>query len=165
MKKLVYLTGEIMSQTLSSHMEDYLEAIAACADQSAIARVTDIRDLLGVKTPSVTGALRVLVSGGYVKHEAYGGVKLTPKGRRAAADVQQRHVMLSHFLIDVLGVDAKTANMDACKMEHTMSRKTLDKLHRFLHEYTHQQMAKGDDSHHSLHQFLHQCISKPTKKK
>ena len=117
---------------LSSNMEDYLEAIAECEDEAGFARVTAIRDLLGVKTPSVTGALRVLAERGYLTHKPYQGVKLTAKGRRAAADVKARHVILSSFLTDVLGVKPKTADIDACKMEHTVSRETLDKLHAFL---------------------------------
>ena len=144
-----------MTKTLSSNMEDYLEAIAECEQTDGFARVTAVRDLLHVKTPSVTGALRVLAENGYLTHERYQGVKLTAKGRRAAKDVKQRHIILRHFLVDVLGVKPKTADMDACKMEHAVSRNTLDKLHQFLHEYTHQQIAKGDDSHGPLHQFLH----------
>ncbi len=125
-----------MSKTLSSHMEDYLEAISLAANEEGLARVTDVRDLLGVKTPSVTGALRVLAEGGYLKHEPYRGVVLTAKGRRAAEDVRRRHGILSSFLTEVLGVQRKTADMDACKMEHTISKETLEKLHDFLHKFT-----------------------------
>ncbi len=125
-----------MGKALSANMEDYLEAISLAADENGRARVTDIRDLLGVKTPSVTGALRVLAQGGYLKHEPYCGVTLTAKGRRTAEDVRRRHGILSAFLTDVLGVNVKTANIDACKMEHTISRETLEKLHDFLHQYT-----------------------------
>lgn len=125
-----------MGKHLSANMEDYLEAISLAAAENGLARVTDVRDLLGVKTPSVTGALRVLAEGGYLKHEPYRGVALTAKGRRAAEDVKRRHGILSSFLTDVLGVNAKTANIDACKMEHTVSRETLEKLHDFLHKYS-----------------------------
>ena len=121
-----------MPKKLSSNMEDYLEAIFVAQHEDGLARVTDVRDLLGVKTPSVTGALRVLAEKGYLKHEPYKGVKLTAKGRRAAEDVKARHAILSSFLTDVLGVKPKTADIDACKMEHTISRETLDKLHEFL---------------------------------
>ena len=125
-----------MKKPLSSNMEDYLEAISLASDKDGLARVTDVRDLLGVKTPSVTGALRVLADGGYLTHEPYRGVILTAKGRRAAEDVRRRHGILSNFLCEVLGVSPKTANIDACKMEHTVSRETLEKLHDFLHKYT-----------------------------
>lgn len=125
-----------MAAHLSSNMEDYLEAISLACNEEGLARVTDVRDLLGVKTPSVTGALRVLADKGYLKHEPYRGVTLTAKGRRAAEDVKKRHAILSRFLVEVIGVSAKTADIDACKMEHTVSRETLDKLHDFLHKYT-----------------------------
>ena len=121
-----------MTKRLSANMEDYLEAIALAANEQGAARVTDIRDLMGVKTPSVTGALKVLAEQGYLKHEPYKGVVLTPKGRRAAEDVQERHAILSQFLKNVIGVSSKTANIDACKMEHTISKETLSKLHQFL---------------------------------
>jgi len=121
-----------MAKRLSANMEDYLEAISLATNEEGCARVTDIRDLLGVKTPSVTGALKVLSEAGYLKHEPYKGVMLTAKGQRAAEDVKERHSVLSHFLKEVIGVSSKTANIDACKMEHTISKETLSKLHEFL---------------------------------
>ena len=119
---------------LSANMEDYLEAISFCADEKGMARVSDVRDMLGVKTPSVTGAMKALMQGGYVKHEPYSGILLTSKGRRAAEDVKKRHAILSRFLTQVLGVNPKTADMDACKMEHAVSKETLGKLHAYLHK-------------------------------
>lgn len=120
---------------LTSNMEDYLEAISLASNEKGIARVKDIRDILGVKTPSVTGALAVLAKNGFLKHEPYGGVELTAKGRRAAEDVKKRHAILSRFLVEVIGVSRKTADIDACKMEHTISKETLEKLHSFLHKH------------------------------
>lgn len=118
---------------LSANMEDYLEAVLLCTGENGAARVVDIRNMLGVKTPSVTGALKSLAQGGYVLHQPYGGVELTAKGMHAAQDVKKRHAILSRFLTQVLGVTPKTADIDACKMEHTISRETLDKLHAYLH--------------------------------
>jgi len=119
---------------LSANMEDYVEAVSFCANEKGVARVSDIRDMLGVKTPSVTGAMRALAEAGYVKHEPYSGIVLTAKGRRAAGDVKKRHAILSRFLTQVLGVSPKTADMDACKMEHAVSKETLEKLHTYLHK-------------------------------
>lgn len=121
---------------LSANMEDYLEAVSFCANDKGVARVSDIRDMLGVKTPSVTGAMKALAEAGYVRHQPYCGIELTAKGRRAAEDVKKRHAILSRFLTQVLGVNPKTADIDACKMEHTISRETLEKLHAYLHKQT-----------------------------
>ena len=119
---------------LSANMEDYVEAVLFCANEQGLARVSDIRDLLGVKTPSVTGAMKLLAENGYVMHQPYGGIKLTSKGLRAAEDVKKRHAILSRFLTQVLGVTPKTADIDACKMEHAVSKETLEKLHAYLHK-------------------------------
>ncbi len=119
---------------LTANMEDYLEAVLFCANEKGLARVSDIRDMLQVKTPSVTGAMKTLAQEGYVLHEPYSGIKLTAKGRRAAEDVKKRHAILSRFLTQVLGVNPKTAETDACKMEHTISHETLEKLHIYLHK-------------------------------
>ena len=124
------------SSKLSANMEDYLEAVSLCANEQGVARVRDIRDMMNVKTPSVTGAMKALAAGGYVRHQPYGGVELTLKGRRTAEDVKKRHAILSRFLTQVLGVNSKTADLDACKMEHAISRETLEKLHAYLHQIT-----------------------------
>ncbi|MGB2578922.1 DtxR family Mn-dependent transcriptional regulator [Elusimicrobium simillimum] len=121
-----------MENKLSTSMEDYLEAISIAAKQYGVARVKDIRDLMNVKTPSVTGALTVLAAQGYVVHEKYGYVELTPKGLKAAEDIKQRHALLSAFLTDILGVSKTTADIDACKMEHTISKETFEKLTKFV---------------------------------
>lgn len=121
---------------LTSNMEDYLEAVSFCADEKGVARVSDIRNLLNVKTPSVTGAIKALCAEGYVEHEPYQGVTLTPKGKRAAEDVKRRHALMSRFLREVLGVSPKTAETDACKLEHVVSKETLEKLHAYLKKAT-----------------------------
>ncbi len=129
-------SGSEKPMKLSANMEDYLEAVSLCANEEGLARISDIRNMMNVKTPSVTGAMKALATGGYVCHQPYGGVELTPKGRRAAEDVKKRHAILSRFLTQVIGVNPKTADLDACKMEHAISRETLEKLHAYLHKIT-----------------------------
>ena len=117
---------------LTAHMEDYLEAVSFCADEEGTARVSEIADLLGVKIPSVTGAMKTLSAEGYVVRAPYSAIRLTAKGKRAAEDVKNRHALFKHFLEDILGVNPKTAEEDACKMEHTVSKETMNKLHAYL---------------------------------
>jgi len=119
-------------KTLSSNMEDYLEAITIIKKQKNIVRVKDLSDVLGVKKPSVSGALKVLLSGGFIMHEKYGDISLTKKGESVAKKVYQKHETLVEFLNKVLGVDPETSSKDACKMEHAMSAVTLEKLGEFI---------------------------------
>lgn len=124
---------EVMSQKkLSSNMEDYLEAIALLKKDKFVARIKDISRLMKVKNPSVTGALNSLSKNGLIIHERYGYVNLTPEGERLAKGVQEKHDILTKFLREVLDVSPKIAAEDACKMEHTISPQTFEKLTKFI---------------------------------
>ena len=117
---------------LTSNMEDYLEAIAVLKKKNGVARVKDISRLLSVRAPSVTSALSNLSDKGLVEHERYGFVELTREGGKAARDVQRRHNVLFSFLTEILNIDPKIAVEDACKMEHSVSPQTLEKLEKFI---------------------------------
>lgn len=117
---------------LTSSMEDYLEAILAAADAKGRARVTDIKNLLNVKTPSVTGALFALSQKKLTLHERYGKIQLTPHGKNIALRVKKKHSVISGFLRDVLGVNLAAADVDACKIEHAISNETFKKLISFV---------------------------------
>jgi DtxR family Mn-dependent transcriptional regulator len=63
-----------------------------------------------------------------LEHERYRTVSLTKKGAVQAAEIRGRHDFLTTFLRDIVGVDAATAEQDACKMEHVLSEETLKKM-------------------------------------
>lgn len=117
---------------ISSNMEDYLEAIVIINKDKKVARVKDISRLMKVKTPSVTGALATLENNDLVIHEKYGYVELTPKGRKIAENIQEKHKMFRRFLTLILKIDPKTAEEDACMLEHAISRETFEKLTKFI---------------------------------
>lgn len=119
-------------KSLSSNMEDYLEAIEKLKKEMGVARVKDIGKLLNVKNPSVNAALYVLSDLGFVVHERYGYVDLTDKGEELAQNVKKRHDIMVRFLTTILNIDPKTAEDDACKMEHSMSNETFEKFTKFM---------------------------------
>lgn len=120
----------IKEQTAS--MEDYLEAIANVREEGKVVRVKQISQVLNVKMPSVTSALRKLSEEGLVRHEPYGYIELTSQGEEAAKDVIGRHNALSCFLSRALDIDLTTAEEDACKIEHVISPLSLERLTKFL---------------------------------
>ena len=120
----------IKQQTAS--MEDYLEAVVVLGAGKEAVRVTQISKALGVKKPSVTSALRKLSKEGLVEHERYGHVVLTAEGQKIAEDVFRRHETLRHLLADILNVDPEIASSDACKMEHSISPASLERLAKFV---------------------------------
>lgn len=117
---------------LSNSMEDYLEAISVLGEEKKYVRVKDIAKHMKVKMPSVTSALKLLADKELVNHERYEYVELTDKGISLANGVRRRHDAVLKFLTEVLNVDPKTAERDACGIEHAMSVSTLDRLLKMI---------------------------------
>jgi DtxR family Mn-dependent transcriptional regulator len=113
-------------------MEDYLEAIAAIEKRKKVVRVKDIAKFLQVKMPSVSGALKGLVKKNLVNHESYEYVELTSQGRQIAKEVKRKHEILRRFLVEILGLDEKMAQTEACNMEHTIGKQALERLVKFV---------------------------------
>ncbi len=120
-------------EKLSSSQEDYLEAIYwTIADKQGV-RAKDIAQRLGVSNASVTGALRSLAKKGLINYAPYDVITLTEKGEEAAREVAWRHETLRDFFVKVLLVDQDTADIAACKMEHGIPRKIIDRFIHFIH--------------------------------
>ncbi len=118
--------------SLTPSLEDYLEAILIIVLKEKVARVRNIAQFLNVRTASVIGALKVLSEKGLVVHERYGYVELTPQGRRVANEVYGKHKTLVKFFHGILGIDLKAATEDACKIEHFIHRKSLERINKFI---------------------------------
>jgi DtxR family Mn-dependent transcriptional regulator len=117
---------------LSSNMEDYLEAIATLDTEKGFARVKDISGLMNVKNPSVSGALATLEKDDLVRHERYGYVKLTQKGKKIAQRIQKKHRTLRRFLTLILKLSPEIAEADSCRIEHAISAETFDRITKFI---------------------------------
>lgn len=121
-----------MPDSISASKQDYLETILDFSADSGQARSIDIARTLGVSRASVNKSLGALKESGLVEHEHYGDIRLTETGLRVARAVRARHNALKLFLVNVLGVGAETAERDACRMEHAVSRETAERLEEYL---------------------------------
>lgn len=111
--------------------QDYLEAMLMMQLQHGYIRSIDIANELGVTKPSVSYATKRLRENGYITMDKDGLIAITDKGLRIAKSMYERHQVLSEFLIS-LGVDAKTAREDACKIEHDISEETFKVLRNHI---------------------------------
>ncbi len=136
-KKTGYKDGK-----LSASLEDYLEAVYRCSSKNGVARVSQIANDLGVGKSSVTAALKALAEKNYVNYDPYQFITLTEKGKLAASGIVRKHGILKKFLIDVLGIEEKQANENACKMEHVMDDDVLDRICCFV-RYLDDKRVKG----------------------
>ncbi|MEZ4528782.1 MAG: metal-dependent transcriptional regulator [Desulfobacterales bacterium] len=117
---------------LTSAMEDYLEAIFDLDQDKKFVRVRDIAKKMAVKMPSVTSMLKTLNERNLVNYEKYEYVELTEQGADIGREIRQRHEVIRKFLTEILKIDFKTADEDACRMEHALSPVTLESLADFM---------------------------------
>ena len=110
--------------------EDYLEAILILEQKRSYVRSSDVAEQMKVTKPSVTNATRLLKEGGFLTMDGDKQIHLTELGREVAASIYERHCVLTEGLI-YLGIDPETAEQDACRIEHDISRETFEKLKAF----------------------------------
>lgn len=123
--------GALLKTDLTSHLEDYLEAILFISQESGEAHASLVADRMGVTRASVTGALRALADRGLITYHPYQPVTLTESGRRAAQDCADRHQFLHRFFRDQLGMEDGEAEEVACKVEHAANATVLARLAEF----------------------------------
>lgn len=123
---------ESAKKPLTTVMEDYLEAIFDLDMEKRVVRVKDIAKRMDVKMPTVSSMLKTLNTRGLVNYEKYEYVELTKKGADVGKEMRRRHEVLLKFLSEILKIEFKTANEEACKMEHALSTSTLDSLTDFM---------------------------------
>ena len=87
---------------------------------------------MDVKMPTVTSMLKTLSDRELVHYEKYEYVELTKEGEDVGKEIRRRHEVLLKFLTEILEIEFDTANAEACKMEHTLSSATLDRLTGFM---------------------------------
>lgn len=80
---------------------------------------------------SVTEIFQKLSQEGYIDYEKYNDAILTKKGENLAIKTLDKHNRLKEFLI-LLGVDDKTAEIDACEMEHILHKSTMVAIIKFI---------------------------------
>lgn len=107
--------------------EDYLEMILRLIEEKGYARSVDIAVGLSVSKPSVSVAMKQLREGGYIAMDKDNYISLTDSGMEIAQRIYERHKVLTRLLM-LIGVDAETAQEDACKVEHDISIKTFDAI-------------------------------------
>lgn len=107
--------------------EDYLEAMLMMQEKHGYIRSIDVAEHLGVTKPSVTYTTKRLRESGHITMDRDGLITLTPSGMEIATKMLDRHHTLTKFLV-AIGVDQKTAEQDACKIEHDISQQTYDAI-------------------------------------
>ena len=88
--------------------EMYLETIYILSQKYKDVRAIDVGEYMGYSKPSVSRAVGLLKSGGYLVSDELGHLSLTESGVEVAAKIYERHTLLTRYL-EMLGVGAETA--------------------------------------------------------
>ena len=107
--------------------EDYLETILILHREMGMVRSVDVARHMDVSKPSVCHAVAVLQEGGFLIMDEDHFLHLTEVGKKIAGKIYERHCFFTDRLIEA-GVDPKTAEADACRIEHVISDETFRRL-------------------------------------
>lgn len=122
-------------EKISTSHEDYLEAMVMLGgDAETPIRAVDVAEKMGVSKASVNKAVSVLKEKGYLDQPYYGDITLTEDGTAYGRKVFDRHLALTKFMTVALGIDAETAEQEACMMEHAISDESFEKWMAYINE-------------------------------
>ena len=111
--------------------EMYLETIHVLLKRNGHVRSIDISEYMNYSKPSVSRAMGLLKSGGYILIDKDGFITLTDAGLAVANKIYERHTLLSR-LLQALGVSPETAAEDACKIEHAISDESFEAIKAYM---------------------------------
>lgn len=110
----------------------YLMTIMHLRKTNGYARVTDVAEHLKVSRGAASRAIGLFKERGWIEEDPNRMLLLTEAGRNLAANVERNFLLVECFLEDVLGLPKEVAREDACKMEHLLSDRTAEGLHRLI---------------------------------
>lgn len=107
--------------------EDYLEAVLVLQRKLGMVRSVDVARYMEVSKPSVCHAVNTLKDGGFLMMDEDRFLHLTDVGQEVAEKTYEKHCFFTRLLVDA-GVEPKTAEQDACRMEHAISDDSFQKI-------------------------------------
>ncbi len=119
---------KMKSKNLTSGLEDYIEAIYIAELNKTQLKGAELARNLNISRASVSEALTKLVDKGLICYESYGVISLTKAGKAEAQNVYGKHSILKNFFETVFDIPSTEAEENACKIEHVISGKILDKM-------------------------------------
>lgn len=119
--------------SLQESGEMYLETIYVLQKKANAVRSLDVAEYMGFSKPSVSRAVGILKSGGFINVDKGGFLTLTESGKEIACKIYEKHTLISKFLVS-LGVRESVAAEDACKMEHYISDESFNAIKRHIEQ-------------------------------
>ena len=130
------MAGEVWkeydSNEISHSVAHHLAAIHELITNLGYARVSDVARALEITRGSASLTLKALKEKGLVLEDPNKFLKLSDEGRQIVDSILAKRAIVRKFLSDVLQLDARQAEVDACKVEHLLSTQTGEQLLHFV---------------------------------
>jgi DtxR family Mn-dependent transcriptional regulator len=117
-------------------MLDYLAAIYKLAQANDRVTTSALADMMCVSPPAASSMLKRLQDSGFVERSAPDGITLTEQGRLAALQLIRRHRILEVFLVEVMGFTWDQVDVEAHRLEHSVSAAFEDRMDRLTNNPT-----------------------------
>ncbi|MDI3270613.1 MAG: metal-dependent transcriptional regulator [Bacillota bacterium] len=111
---------------------DYLTAIYILQDEGEVPIAARVAEYLGVSAPTVSQTLRRLQQKKLVTVDGDHILRLTSKGQEEAQTLIRRHRLLERWLTDILGLDWASADVEAQRLETSVSALVEERLDQHL---------------------------------
>ena len=112
--------------------QTYLETIYLLKRENGHVKSINVAKALGFSKPSVSRAMGKLKAEGYLEVGEKGELVLTKEGNKIAKDLVEKQETLTQFLMMTADVDQETAEDDARKMMHFISKKSFQGIRNFI---------------------------------
>lgn len=115
----------------SAAMQEYLaEAyrLAYYQKNNPYVSTSSLAEVLHVSAPAVTRMVQRLKDAGYLEHEPYRGIKLTPSGEREALLSIRGHRLVERFLVDVMQFGWHEVHDAADELGAVVSEKVVERM-------------------------------------
>ena len=113
--------------------EMYLETILWLSEQRGAVRSVDIVGELDYAKSSVSRAVNLLKSKGYVEIDENGDILLTAEGRKKAEETYEKHRVFTEMFVK-FGADQALAEENACRVEHVISDDLFEIVKKYFND-------------------------------
>lgn len=117
-------------KTHRESVENYLKKILELSERKQRIRSVDLASAIGFSKASVSVAVKKMQAEQLIRLDEKGLIFLTEDGFEIAHRILDRHRFFT-TLLKSAGIDAETAEKEACCIEHVVSDNSFDKLQKY----------------------------------
>ena len=130
MVKFLLKDGNFMRK-LTKSLENYLFSIYMLSKSKNSVYPKQLQEYTGIKKASVNEAIRTLQKNGCVEYSPYKPVKLTELGLKYSQIIENRRILISHFLKNFLFIEETYLQKEVDSLEYYISDNLIKRINAY----------------------------------